>query len=98
QTKQIEWLNAYQEKTRPLLVQAQEPTDISHEAEGMEEGFTPNTSNLHPQWNHNMMNIAQAWADGYTGAGVSIAVLDTGFFIQHPDSSKIGRASCRERE
>ena len=90
QTKQIEWLNAYQEKTRPLLVQAQEPTDISHEAEGMEEGFTPNTSNLHPQWNHNMMNIAQAWADGYTGAGVSIAVLDTGFFIQHPDSSMSG--------
>src|SRR5699024_12258103 len=56
----------------------------------MEEEFTPNTSNLHPQWNHNMMNIAQAWADGYTGAGVPIAVLDTGSFIQHPDSSMSG--------
>ncbi len=59
---------------------------ISNGVEPLKE-FTPNTSNRHPQWNHNMMNIGQAWADGYTGKGVKIAVLDTGFFIQHPDSN-----------
>lgn len=49
-----------------------------------------NNSNLHPQWNHNVMNIGQAWADGYTGEGISIAILDTGFFHNHPDLSMAG--------
>ena len=89
-TEQIETINTYKEKFHPPLVQAEEPTDTPHQIEDIEEEFSPNTSNLHPQWNHNMMNIGQAWADGYTGAGVSIAVLDTGFFIQHPDSSLSG--------
>lgn len=73
----------------PLILQAHdsETVDIPNSTE---KEISPNTSNLHPQWNHNMMNIGQAWADGYTGAGVSIAVLDTGFFIQHPDSSIVG--------
>lgn len=54
------------------------------------DGFSPNTSTLHPQWNHNVMNIGEAWADGYTGAGVKIAILDTGFFHRHPDISLAG--------
>jgi len=41
-------------------------------------------------WNHNVMNIAQAWEDGYTGEGVSIAILDTGFFQDHPDLTMAG--------
>lgn len=88
--EQAEVLNPFKEKLSPLLVQAKEPTDSPNDLADMEEEFSPNTSNLHPQWNHNMMNIGQAWADGYTGAGISIAVLDTGFFIQHPDSSLSG--------
>lgn len=54
------------------------------------DGFSPNASTLHPQWNHNVMNIGEAWADGYTGAGVKIAILDTGFFHRHPDISLAG--------
>lgn len=69
----------------PFIVQAEAP---SSDTETLTE-FTPNISNQHPQWNHNIMNIGQAWADGYTGVGVSIAVLDTGFFIQHPDNGVI---------
>lgn len=51
------------------------------------EDFSPNISHLHPQWNHNLMNIGEAWADGYTGEGIKIAVLDTGFYHRHPDIS-----------
>lgn len=84
----------------PLNVQAEdsasntEPPKVrvdnsDSENEPLKE-FTPNTSNQHPQWNHNIMNIGQAWADGYTGVGISIAVLDTGFYIQHPDNGLVG--------
>jgi len=41
-------------------------------------------------WNHNVMNIGQAWEDGYTGEGVTIAILDTGFFQDHPDLTMAG--------
>lgn len=77
----------YNEQTR-LLGELKERSGLP--VVHAEEVFSPNTSNLHPQWNHNIMNIGQAWAEGYTGAGISIAVLDTGFFIQHPDSSIVG--------
>lgn len=85
--EQTPLLDELKEKSALPVVHAEEPTEVPGTTE---EEFTPNTSNLHPQWNHNIMNIGQAWADGYTGAGVSIAVLDTGFFIQHPDSSIVG--------
>lgn len=41
-------------------------------------------------WNHDMMNIQEAWADGYTGEGITIAILDTGFDIRHPDLNMAG--------
>lgn len=47
------------------------------------------TNYFQPQWNHNVMNIGEAWEDGYTGAGIRIAILDTGFY-NHPDLSMAG--------
>lgn len=85
-TEQLNVFDYLKEFTHPSVVRAEETTKIP----GTSKEFSPNTSNLHPQWNHNMMNIGQAWADGYTGKGISIAVLDTGFFIQHPDSQVVG--------
>lgn len=73
-------------KEEPLKVHV----DTSDSDDELLKEFTPNTSNQHPQWNHNIMNIGQAWADGYTGVGISIAVLDTGFYIQHPDNGLSG--------
>lgn len=45
-------------------------------------------TNLH--WNHDLMNIQQAWDDGYTGEGITIAILDTGFYHRHPDIDMVG--------
>lgn len=42
------------------------------------------------RWNHDLMNIEQAWADGYTGEGITIAILDTGFYHRHPDIDMAG--------
>ena len=52
--------------------------------------FAPNINYLQDQWNLNLMNIGEAWADGYTGEGIKIAVLDTGFHHKHPDISLAG--------
>lgn len=49
------------------------------------EKFAPNVDFLQKQWNLNLMNIGEAWADGYNGKGIKIAVLDTGFYHKHPD-------------
>jgi lantibiotic leader peptide-processing serine protease len=37
------------------------------------------------QWGHNAVRAHHAWADGVRGAGVRVAVLDTGFDLTHPD-------------
>lgn len=49
-----------------------------------------------PQWNHNLMNLGAARQEGLTGAGISIGVLDTGFFTEHPDMTFAGGQSLFE--
>ncbi len=36
-------------------------------------------------WNVNAVAAPEAWAAGYTGAGITIAVIDTGVDLDHPD-------------
>ena len=36
-------------------------------------------------WHLNAVNAPEAWAQGYTGDGVLVAVLDTGVSLDHPD-------------
>lgn len=72
------------------LVQATEEfTDEDIENPDLEQ-FVTNEENMHPQWNHNIMNVGQAWADGFTGEDIRIAILDTGFFHNHPDLTMAG--------
>lgn len=37
------------------------------------------------QWGHVPVGAVEAWEDGVTGEGVRVAVLDTGFDLDHPD-------------
>lgn len=37
------------------------------------------------QWGHDAVDAPEAWALGYRGAGVRVAVLDGGFDLDHPD-------------
>lgn len=37
------------------------------------------------QWGHDAVDAPEAWDAGYRGAGVRVAVLDTGFDTDHPD-------------
>jgi subtilisin family serine protease len=36
-------------------------------------------------WNLNAINAPESWAQGYTGQGVVVAVIDTGVDVNHPD-------------
>lgn len=37
------------------------------------------------EWNLNAVGAPEAWAAGYTGQGVTVAVIDTGVDLDHPD-------------
>jgi subtilisin family serine protease len=37
------------------------------------------------EWNVNAVKAPEAWAAGYTGAGITVAVVDTGVDLDHPD-------------
>ncbi len=37
------------------------------------------------EWNLNAVGAPEAWAAGYTGKGVTVAVVDTGVDLNHPD-------------
>ncbi|MEL6107989.1 MAG: S8 family serine peptidase [Planctomycetota bacterium] len=37
------------------------------------------------EWNINAVEAPEAWAAGYTGQGVTVAVIDTGVDLDHPD-------------
>jgi subtilisin family serine protease len=37
------------------------------------------------QWGHDAVDAPEAWNEGHRGAGAVVAVLDTGFDLDHPD-------------
>jgi lantibiotic leader peptide-processing serine protease len=52
-------------------------------------GYPPFSGDNDPyfdlQWGHNAVHAQEAWTAGNTGQGVRVAVLDTGFDLDHPD-------------
>lgn len=52
------------------------------------------SENANYQWQHVAVGSAYAWADGYTGAGIKVAILDTGVKNNHEDLTLAGEANA----
>lgn len=50
-----------------------------------------------PQWNVEAVNAHKAWEEGFTGAGVKVAVVDSGVSL-HPELNVIERISFLEND
>ena len=69
-----------------LSYTCEEDTDV--ELEASVSGISGyNDTSLASQWYHEYMGSEYAWAEGYTGAGVTVAVIDTGIRKTHQDLS-----------
>lgn len=54
---------------------------------------------LNPQdWNNDMINAFDAWDEGFTGAGIDVAIIDTGFHDAHSDINFTSGVSLFEDE
>lgn len=47
--------------------------------------FAPSDPNFNLQWQHDYIGTRYAWAAGYKGQGVRVAVIDTGLDMSHED-------------
>ncbi len=69
-----------------------EPTESTTETEdtikamGSNDPFLDETNGSY-QWQHDMVGDAYAWAAGYEGSGIKVAILDTGLLTSHEDLS-----------
>jgi subtilisin family serine protease len=71
---QVQWINPSREKG----VKVQD-TYGNPPASGDDDFF------FDLQWGHDAIDAPEAWNAGYRGAGARVAVLDTGFDLEHPD-------------
>lgn len=66
------------------------PVPTSYETGGAPSSSVPNDPLLGRQWGLSQIKAAGAWARGALGAGTTIAIVDTGVDLNHPDlSSKL---------
>lgn len=65
--------------------------ELPPDADSIDESYAnppssgDNDSGFDLQWGHAAIDAAGAWNRGYRGAGVRVAVLDSGIACQHPD-------------
>lgn len=52
------------------------------------------SDNAQYQWQHVAVGSLYAWAEGYTGAGVKVAILDTGVKADHEELTIAGEANA----
>lgn len=70
----------------PVAYPASEPEPLSFETgsgSGNPVPKNPDLSGL--QWGLQAIHAPEAWAHGFTGKGVRVAIIDTGIMTQHPD-------------
>ena len=69
-----------------------EPTESTTETEdtikamGSNDPFLDETNGSY-QWQHDMVGDAYAWAAGYKGSGIKVAIIDSGLLTSHEDLS-----------
>ena len=70
----------------PIAYPASEPESLSYEM-GLGGGSpVPRNPDLRElQWGLQAIHAPEAWALGFTGKGVRVAIIDTGIMTQHPD-------------
>jgi subtilisin family serine protease len=61
------------------------PVPTSYESGGAPTGSSPNDPLLGRQWGLSQIKVAGAWSRGALGGGTTIAVVDTGVDLNHPD-------------
>jgi subtilisin family serine protease len=61
------------------------PVSTSYETGGSPTGSSPNDPLLSRQWGLSQIKAQGAWTRGALGAGATIAVVDTGVDLSHPD-------------
>ena len=61
------------------------PIPTSYESGGAPTANSPNDPLLDRQWGLSQIKVAGAWSRGALGAGTTIAVVDTGVDLNHPD-------------
>jgi subtilisin family serine protease len=61
------------------------PIATSYETGGSPTGSGPNDPLLDRQWGLSQIKAAGAWTRGALGAGTTIAIVDTGVDLNHPD-------------
>ncbi|AKD05891.1 peptidase S8 and S53 subtilisin kexin sedolisin [Pontibacter korlensis] len=71
---EIQWLNPDNEKTFDAAA-----LNVNPASSGDSEPY------FFLQWGHTAIQAPAAWNAGARGKGVKVAVLDTGFFLDHPD-------------
>ena len=61
------------------------PVATSYESGGAPTASSPNDPLLGKQWGLGQIKVAGAWSRGALGAGTTIAIVDTGVDLNHPD-------------
>jgi serine protease len=61
------------------------PVTTSYESGGAPTASSPNDPLLGRQWGLSQVNAPGAWSRGALGAGATIAIVDTGVDLNHPD-------------
>jgi subtilisin family serine protease len=61
------------------------PISTSYETGGAPTSSSPNDPLLNRQWGLDQIKAAGAWSRGALGAGTTIAIVDTGVDLNHPD-------------
>lgn len=82
-----------EEQTYDFAAAEEEESDGQEEegflgTDGYNDPFLTTTNGGY-QWQHSVLNSQLAWAAGYRGKGVKVAVLDTGILAGHKDVSAV---------